>query len=42
MIVLDHEDGYQRQIHSIENTPFRTKFEDDIVRFEDTYGRGCA
>ena len=33
MIVLDHEDGYQRQIHSIENTPFRTKFEDDIVRF---------
>ena len=30
MIVLDHEDGYQRQIHSIENTPFRTKFEDDI------------
>ena len=32
MIVRDHADGFQRQIHSIENTPFRTKFEDDIVR----------
>lgn len=41
MIVLDHEDGYQRQIHSIENTPFRTKFEDDIVRFHGTSAIGC-
>jgi len=41
MIVLDYEDGYQRQIHSIENTPFRTKFEDDIVRFHGTSAIGC-
>ena len=27
MVVYDGESGYQRQIHSIENTPFRTKFE---------------
>ena len=38
MIVRDHTDGFQRQIHSIENTPFRTKFEDDIVRFHRALG----
>ena len=27
MIIHDAKDGFQRQIHSIENTPFRTKFE---------------
>ena len=27
MIVYDQESGFQRQIHNIENTPFRTKFE---------------
>ena len=41
MIVRDHADGFQRQIHSIENTPFRTKFEDDIVRFHGTSAVGC-
>ena len=41
MIVHDHESGFQRQIHSIENTPFRTKFEDDIVRFHGTSAVGC-
>ncbi len=41
MIVRDHADGFQRQIHSIENTPFRTKFEDDIVRFHGTSAIGC-
>ena len=41
MIVHDHEGGFQRQIHSIENTPFRTKFEDDIVRFHGTSAVGC-
>ena len=30
MVVYDPERGFQRQIHSIENTPFRTKFEKDI------------
>ena len=27
MLIHDEQDGFQRQIHSIENTPFRTKFE---------------
>ena len=27
MIVYDRENGFERQIHNIENTPFRTKFE---------------
>ena len=36
MIVLDKETGFQRQIHSIENTPFRTKFEKDIENFHGT------
>ena len=26
----DKEQGFQRQIHNIENTPFRTKFESDL------------
>ena len=31
MIFHDSEDqGFQREIHSIENTPFRTRFEDDL------------
>ena len=30
MIVYDKEVGFQRQIHNIENTPFRTKFEKDL------------
>ena len=30
MIIHDQADGFQRQIHSIENTPFRTKFEKDL------------
>ena len=29
--------GFHRQIHNIENTPFRTKFEKDLAEF-----RGCA
>ena len=31
MIVYDRKSGFQRQIHNIENTPFRTKFEKDIT-----------
>ena len=30
IIMHDDEDGFQREIHSIENTPFRTKFEGDL------------
>ena len=34
MIFHDSEDqGFQREIHSIENTPFRTRFEDDLPGF---------
>ena len=28
MVFFDSKTGFQREIHSIENTPFRTKFED--------------
>ena len=41
MIIYDQEDGFQRQIHSIENTPFRTKFENDLEKFHGTAGIGC-
>ncbi len=41
MIVYDEKDGFQRQIHSIENTPFRTKFEKDLADFHGTMGIGC-
>jgi len=41
MIVYDGEDGFQRQIHSIENTPFRTKFEKDLAEFHGCSGIGC-
>ncbi|MDE6259914.1 MAG: amidophosphoribosyltransferase [Oscillospiraceae bacterium] len=41
MIIYDKEDGFQRQIHSIENTPFRTKFENDLEKFHGTAGIGC-
>ena len=30
MAFYDPDRGFQRQIHSIENTPFRTKFESDL------------
>ena len=41
MIIHDREDGFQRQIHSIENTPFRTKFEKDLRKFHGCMGIGC-
>lgn len=41
MAMWDRETGFQRQIHSISNTPFRTKFEDDIADFVGTSGIGC-
>ena len=37
----DPEKGFQRQIHNIENTPFRTKFESDLVKMGGTIGVGC-
>lgn len=41
MIVHDKKDGFQRQIHSIENTPFRTKFEKDLATFHGCSAIGC-
>ena len=37
----DPERGFQRQIHNIENTPFRTKFEGDMAKLGGTAGIGC-
>ena len=37
----DAEKGFQRQIHNIENTPFRTKFEGDLPKLGGTVGIGC-
>ena len=39
--MYDDERGFQRQIHNIENTPFRTKFEKDITDFHGCSGIGC-
>ncbi len=41
MVIHDAQDGFQRQIHSIENTPFRTKFEKDLTDFHGCSGIGC-
>ena len=41
MAFYDAERGFQRQIHNIENTPFRTKFEDDLSKFSGNAGIGC-
>ena len=41
MAVYSPETGFQRQIHSIENTPFRTKFETDLAKFHGNSGIGC-
>ncbi|MEG0825751.1 MAG: amidophosphoribosyltransferase, partial [Oscillospiraceae bacterium] len=39
--IYDEKDGFQRQIHSIENSPFRTKFEKDLANFHGCSGIGC-
>lgn len=41
MVFVDEEDGFQKEIHSIENTPFRTRFEKDIEGFHGMSGIGC-
>ena len=40
MAFYDSERGFQRQIHNIENTPFRTKFEADLTKFSGCSGIG--
>ena len=37
----DAEKGFDRQIHNIENTPFRTKFEGDLKKMDGTVGIGA-
>lgn len=42
MAIWDKEHGCQRQIHSIANTPFRTRFEKDLIDFKGgCCGIGC-
>ncbi len=41
MVIHDSVSGYQRQIHNIENSPFRTKFEKDMEIFHGCSGIGC-
>ena len=41
MAMHDPDKGFQRQIHNIENTPFRTKFEGDLKKLDGTVGIGC-
>lgn len=35
------DDGFQRKIHNIESSPFRTKFEKDLDEFNGYLGIGC-
>ncbi|HIV22399.1 MAG TPA: amidophosphoribosyltransferase [Candidatus Merdiplasma excrementigallinarum] len=35
------EKGFRRAIHNIENSPFRTKFEEDVEEMEGNLGIGC-
>jgi amidophosphoribosyltransferase len=41
MAVYSREKGYDRAIHNIENTPFRTKFADEMAQMQGTVGIGC-
>ncbi len=41
LAVYDKEYGFQRSIHNIENSPFRTKFEKEIDDFKGNMGIGC-
>ena len=41
MTSWSEENGFQRNIHSIENSPFRTKFENDVVNMRGKLCIGC-
>ncbi len=41
MAIYSEELGFQRQIHNIGNTPFRTKFENDLQKFSGNSGIAC-
>ena len=40
-MVVYGENGFDRAIHNIENSPFRTKFERDVERMSGNAGIGC-
>ena len=40
MAVYSKKNGYERAIHNIENSPFRTKFDGDVSKMEGEYGIG--
>jgi amidophosphoribosyltransferase len=35
------ENGFSKAIHNIEGSPFRTKFDKDVVKLDGNYGIGC-
>ena len=41
IVMRDGNGSFEREIHSIENTPFRTKFEKDLAVFHGCTGMGC-
>ena len=41
MSAVNSEDGFQREIHNIENSPFRTKFDKDANEMQGNMGIGC-
>jgi amidophosphoribosyltransferase len=41
MTIYDSNEGYQRAIHNIENSPFRTKFGDEVNEMHGNMGIGC-
>ena len=41
LAAYDEKIGLQRKIHNIENSPFRTKFENDLNEMHGTAGIGC-
>lgn len=41
MAFYDEEIGFQRAIHNIQNSPFRTKFEKDVEELRGNVGIGC-
>ena len=40
-MVVYGEDGFDRAIHNIENSPFRTKFDRDVEKMHGNMGVGC-
>ena len=41
MVVYDEKKGFDRSIHNIENSPFRTKFTDEMNKMVGNIGIGC-